>query len=111
MAEGYTKMKNENENLYEENKKLWTQIKNSKIGRFFDTHQKESQRGFDHQQRHVEESQEKAAYWESKNSSTFEKLAKCLNDKRPWKMRVEAKKINIKKCQKKRQPYRMPHKF
>ena len=59
MAEGYTKMKNENENLYEENKKLWTQIKNSKIGRFFGTHQKEresSQRGSNHWQRHAEES-------------------------------------------------------
>ena len=31
MAEGYTKVKNENENLYEANKKLWTQIKSSKI--------------------------------------------------------------------------------
>ena len=51
MVKGYTKIKNENENLYEANKKLLTQIKNSKIGRFFDTHRKEgesSQRGFDH---------------------------------------------------------------
>ena len=43
MVEGYTKEKNENENLYEANKKVWTQIKSSKIGQFFDTHRKEGQ--------------------------------------------------------------------
>ena len=50
MVEGYTKVKNKNEKLYEANKKLWTQIKKSKTGRFFGTHWKEeesSQKGSD----------------------------------------------------------------
>ena len=100
MAKGYTKVKNENENLYEANKKPWTQIKSSKIEQFFGIHRKEgesSQKGFNHWQRQAEESQEKAAYWERKNFSTFEKLTKCLNDKKEWKMRAEAKEIKYQK--------------
>ena len=41
----------------------------------------------------MEKSQKKASYWESKNSSTSEKLAKCLNNKRQWKIRAKAKEI------------------
>ena len=37
MTEGYTKVKGENENLYIANKKLWVQVKDTKIGRFFGT--------------------------------------------------------------------------
>ena len=43
MAEGYTKVKNENENLYMVKKKLWVQIKDTKIGRFFGTQRKEGE--------------------------------------------------------------------
>ena len=35
ITEGYTKVKDENENLYIANKKLWVQVKNTKIGCFF----------------------------------------------------------------------------
>ena len=34
MTEGYTKEKGENENLYIVNKKLWVQVKDTKIGLF-----------------------------------------------------------------------------
>ena len=37
MIEGYTKVMGENENLYIANKKLWVQVKDTKIGRFFGT--------------------------------------------------------------------------
>ena len=43
IEENYAKMKGENQNLYEANKKLWTQIKDSKIGQFFDTNRRESE--------------------------------------------------------------------
>ena len=34
MIEGYIKVKGENENLYIANKKLWVQVKDTKIGLF-----------------------------------------------------------------------------
>ena len=37
MIEGFIKVKDENENLSIDNKKLWEQNKNSRIGRFFGT--------------------------------------------------------------------------
>ena len=51
MTEGYTKVKGENENLYIANKKLWVQVKDTKIGRFFGTQRREwetSQRESNH---------------------------------------------------------------
>ena len=43
MEEGYTKVKSDNEKLYMANKKLWVQIKDTKIGQFFDTQRKEKE--------------------------------------------------------------------
>ena len=43
MTEGYTKVKGQNENLYIANKKLWVQVKDTKIGRFFGTQRKEGE--------------------------------------------------------------------
>ena len=43
IIEGYTKMKSENENLYIANKKLWVQVKDTKIGRFFNTQRREGE--------------------------------------------------------------------
>ena len=43
MIEGYTKVKGENENLYIANKKLWVQVKDTKIGCFFGTQHKEGE--------------------------------------------------------------------
>ena len=37
MIDGYTEVKGENENLYIANKKLWVQVKDTKIGHFFGT--------------------------------------------------------------------------
>ena len=37
ITEGFTKVKDKNENLYIANKKLWKQNKNSRIERFFRT--------------------------------------------------------------------------
>ena len=62
MTKGYTKVKNENENLYNANKKLWVQIKDNKIGRFFGTQCREgeaSKRESNRWQRKEEEAQEK----------------------------------------------------
>ena len=41
MTKGYIKVKGENENLYIANKKLWVQVKDTKIGCFFGTQRKE----------------------------------------------------------------------
>ena len=43
MTEGYTKVKGENENVYIANKKLWVQVKDTKIGRFFNTQRREGE--------------------------------------------------------------------
>ena len=43
MTKGYTKVKSENENLYIANKKIWVQIKDTKIGRFFVTQCREGE--------------------------------------------------------------------
>ena len=95
MEENYTKMKGENQNLYEANKKLWTQIKDSKIGRFFDTNQRESessQRESNRWQQWAEEAQKKAEYWEGMHSLTFGKLEKYLKSKRRWKAEAMSRK-------------------
>ena len=65
MTEGFTKVKDENGNLYIANKKLWEQNKNSRIGRFFGTQRREgepSQRKFNHWQTQATEAQKKADY-------------------------------------------------
>ena len=41
VTEGYTKVNDENENLYIANKKLWVQVKGTKIGHFFGTQHRE----------------------------------------------------------------------
>ena len=85
MEENYTKMKGENQNLYEANKKLWTQIKDSKVGQFFGTNRREgesSQGQSNRWQQQAEEAQKKAKYWEGMHSSTSGKLEKCLERKR-----------------------------
>ena len=41
MIKGYSKVKGENENLYIANKKLWVQVKDTKIGCFFGTQSRE----------------------------------------------------------------------
>ena len=46
MTEGYTKVKEENENLYIANKKLWVQVKDTKMGHFFGTQCREGRGGF-----------------------------------------------------------------
>ena len=43
MTKGYTKIKDENENLYIANKKLWVQVKDTKIGCFFGTQRREGE--------------------------------------------------------------------
>ena len=43
MTEGYTKVKGKNENVYIANKKLWVQVKDTKIGRFFSTQRREGE--------------------------------------------------------------------
>ena len=53
MIEGNTKVKDENKNLYIANKKLWVEVKDTKIGHFFGTQCKEgkaSQRESNHWQ-------------------------------------------------------------
>ena len=62
MTEGFTKVKDENENLYIANKKLWEQNKNSRIERFFGTQRREgeaSQRESNHWKAQATEAQTK----------------------------------------------------
>ena len=83
MTEGYTKVKGENENLYIANKKLWVQVKDTKIGRFFGIQRREweaSQREFNNWQSQARKIQ-KEAVLENEHSTIFEKLKKC------WKSR------------------------
>ena len=54
MADVYTKVKSEKDNLYIANKKLWRQVKDTKIRRFFGT-----------QQRKGEASQRESNYWQT----------------------------------------------
>ena len=54
MTKGYTKVKGENENLYIANKKLWVQVKDTKIGCFFGT-----------QRREGKTSQRESNYWKT----------------------------------------------
>ena len=100
MTEGYTKVKSENENLYIANKKMWVQIKDTRIGRFFGTQRREreaSQRKSNHSQRQEKEAQEKAVYWENEHSTTFEELTKCRKGWGQWKRKTEAKEIQYQK--------------
>ena len=65
MTKGFTKVKDENENLYIANKKLWEQNKNSRIGRFFRTQRREgeaSQRESNHWKAQATKAQTKANY-------------------------------------------------
>ena len=65
MTEDYIKVKDENENLYIANKKLWEQNKNSRIGRFFGTQWREgeaSQKEFNHWKALATKAQTKANY-------------------------------------------------
>ena len=80
MTKGFTKVKDENENLYIANKKLWEQNKNSRIKRFFGTQRREceaSQRKSNHWRTQATKAQIKANYWKSKHSMVFEELSKC----------------------------------
>ena len=80
MTEGYTKVKCENENLYIANKKLWVQVKDTKIKHFFGTQRREgeaSQRESNHWQTQATDAQKKAGYWESEYSVVSEELIKC----------------------------------
>ena len=96
MADVYTKAKSENENLYIANKKLWGQVKDTKIGCFFGTHRKEgeaSQKKSNHWQTQATEAQIKASYWKNKHSVVFEKLSKCCKSRGQWKRKVESKEV------------------
>ena len=65
MAGVYTKTKSENENLYIANKKLWGQVKDTKIGHFFGTQRKKgeaSQRESNYWQTQAIEAQTKVGY-------------------------------------------------
>ena len=80
MPEGFTKVKDENENLYIANKKLWEQNKNSRIGRFFGTQRREceaSQRESNHWKPQAIKAQTKVDYWENEYFVIFEELSKC----------------------------------
>ena len=94
MTKGYTKVKGENENLYIANKKLWVQVKDTKIGRFFGTQRREgkvSQREFNHCQTQAIKAQTKAGYWESEHSVVSEELVKYRKSRRQWKTKAEAR--------------------
>ena len=100
MTEGYTKTKGENENLYIANKKLWVQVKDTKIGRFFGTLRREweaSQRESNHWRIQATEAQAKAGYWENEHFVISEKLKRCRKSQGQWKRKVEAKEVQYQK--------------
>ena len=73
-------MKGEKENLYIANKKLWVQVKDTKIGHFLSTQRKEgeaSQRESNHWQIQATKAQTKMGYWESEHSVVSEELVRC----------------------------------
>ena len=80
MTKGFTKVKDENENLYIANKKLWEQNKNSRIGPFFGTQRREceaSQRESNHWKAQAIKAQTKVDYWENEYFVISEELSKC----------------------------------
>ena len=80
ITKGFSKVKDENENLYIANKKLWEQKKNSRIGRFFGTQQREReafQRESNHWKAQATKAQTKANYWEKEHSIVSKELSKC----------------------------------
>ena len=96
MADVYTKVKSENDNLYIANKKLWGQVKDTKIGRFFETQRRKgeaSQRESNHWQTQTIEAQTKASYWKNEHSMVSEELVKCRRSQGQWKRKAEAKKV------------------
>ena len=96
MAGVYTKTKSENENLYIANKKLWGQVKDTKIGHFFGTQRKKgeaSQRESNYWQTQAIEAQTKVGYQENEHSVVFEELVKCRRSRGQWKKKAEAKKV------------------
>ena len=84
MAKDYATTKDDIKSLHEENKKLWTHIKNSKIEVFWCTpkRKKKSSNELDYWMQQAKVAQKKVAYWKSMHSSTFGKLAKCLKGKK-----------------------------
>ena len=85
MTDVYTKTKSENENLYIANKKLWGQVKDTKIRRFFLTQRREgeaSQRESNHWQTQTIEAQTKVNYLENEHSVVFKELLKCRKSQR-----------------------------
>ena len=100
MTNVYTKAKSENENLYIANKKLWEQVKDTKIERFFGTQRREgetSQRESNHWQTQATKAQTKACYWENEHSVVFEELSKCRKSRGLWKRKAESREV---RCQK-----------
>ena len=84
MTEVYTKANSENENLYITNKKLWGQLKDTKIGRFFGTQRREgeaSQRESNHWQTHATKAQTKVGYWENEHFVVSKELVKCCKSR------------------------------
>ena len=93
MTDVYTKAKNENENLYVANKKLWGQVKDTKIGRFFGTQQREGetfQRESNDWKTQATEAQTKVDYWENEHYVVFEELSKCHKSRGQWKRKAKA---------------------
>ena len=79
IADVYAKAKDETENLYITNKKLWEQNKNTRIRRFFGTQRREGesfQKESNHWKAQASKAQTKACHWENKHSIISEELSK-----------------------------------
>ena len=96
VTEGYTKVIGENENLYIANKKLWVQVKDTKIRCFFGTLRRKgeaSQKESNHWQTQAIKAQTKVGYWKNEHSVIFEELIRCRKSRKHWKRKAEAKKV------------------
>ena len=105
MSDVYTKTKNENENLYIANKKLWGQVKDTKIGFFLGTERREgeaSQRESNHWQTQATETQTNVGYCENEHFVVFDKLVNVAGAGDSGKGKPMPKRYSAKKCWRRR---------
>ena len=104
MVDVYTKAKGENENLYIANKKLWEQNRSTRIGRFFET-----------QQRECESSQKESNHSKlrrkpiTRKMSILSSLKSCPNAARVGdygKRKLSPERYSARKCRKRRHLYK-----
>ena len=102
MVDVCAKAKDETENLYIANKKLWGQNRNTRIRCFFGIQRREgesSQRESNHWKAQASKAQTKACHWESEHSVISEELSKCRKRRASWKRKAKSREVHCQEVQ------------